>query len=117
MIRKRGDAFQPKLSTQQIGAYANLARVPGYNPNGWVYRHARWKELRAQVIAIYGERCCDPHHDNTQPVTRIDLDHIKEVSDGGKPFDIGNVMLRCRRCHSIKTKYAQRRRFVLDSLR
>jgi hypothetical protein len=71
------------------------------------------------MIERHGERCCDKEHDDSKPrvgVT-IDLDHIKELDDGGLPFDPNNVMLRCHSCHMRKTKAVLMGRRFKDWLR
>jgi 5-methylcytosine-specific restriction endonuclease McrA len=82
---------------------------PGVSTHGHaLYSDVRWRALRAEFVARFGETCMDRHHDPQHPRTKasgakIELDHIQEVKDGGKPFDRANLMLRCRRCHKRKT--------------
>jgi hypothetical protein len=92
----------------------NPPRQHNPSPFDWVYRDPRWKALRAQVVAECGNRCCDPEHDSKHAITKLDLDHIRELVDGGEPFSRANVMLRCHRCHSRKTKAAQLARFARE---
>jgi 5-methylcytosine-specific restriction enzyme A len=64
-----------------------------------------------------GNICRDQYHDGDRHVAKVELDHIKEITDGGAPFDPANLMLRCRSCHKVKTNAARRKRFVLANLR
>jgi 5-methylcytosine-specific restriction endonuclease McrA len=43
-------------------------------------------------------------------VKRIDLDHERQLDDGGLPFDPNNVILLCRSCHVAKTHAEKRAR-------
>ena len=70
--------------------------------------------MRAAVIRECGLRCCDPEHVKGSVIGVIDLDHVRELSDGGKPFDRANVLLRCRSCHSRKTKAIAAARMEAD---
>lgn len=78
----------------------------GNEPFAHIYKSQRWAEFRATIIKERGYRCEDPAHNSgsRDRVARLDLDHIKELQDGGAPFDRANVMLRCRSCHVKKTK-------------
>jgi 5-methylcytosine-specific restriction endonuclease McrA len=45
----------------------------------------------------------------------LDVDHIVEVEDGGKPFSLDNLLTRCRSCHKVKTAAARKARFVKEN--
>ena len=34
---------------------------------------------------------------------RLQIDHVKPMSDGGEPFDMNNLQALCRDCHTCKT--------------
>lgn len=78
---------------------------PHYQTQG----HRHWAEA---VIRRADGRCEDPDHDPRRPRTGIRLfaDHIKELRDGGAPFDPTNGMCRCGSCHARKTIAARARR-------
>lgn len=95
---------QLKRTASKRTDYINPAHDPAPNPFAWVYKHPKWKVLREAVIREVGYICQDKEHDARTTITVLDLDHIKEVSDGGAKFDRANVMLRCRSCHVRKTK-------------
>jgi hypothetical protein len=63
-----------------------------------------WKRFRAQVAAERGAVCEDKEHEaGTSRLAGVELDHIKELIDGGEPLSRSNVMFRCRSCHKRKT--------------
>ena len=39
------------------------------------------------------------------------VDHIKEISDGGDPFDQNNLQTMCHKHHNQKTKWAAKKRY------
>jgi 5-methylcytosine-specific restriction endonuclease McrA len=63
-----------------------------------VYASAQWKRLRAKLIGERGRKC-----EQCGRAGFVILDHIRELVDGGAPFDEANLMLRCPSCHGIKT--------------
>jgi hypothetical protein len=96
---------KPPRSRKPVVGYIN---PPGrtYDPQSTAfYSSAQWTAFRRMVTEERGERCQDKEHDPLLPrVTKCDLDHIVAVRDGGELFDRNNVMFRCRKCHSKKTK-------------
>ena len=38
------------------------------------------------------------------------VDHIKEIKDGGTPYDLNNLQSLCNSCHAIKTNEVARQR-------
>jgi len=90
----------PKSRARPKGGVINPARGHTVDP---FYQSREWQAFRAAVIRERGLRCEDKEHPPGQPITRLDLDHIVELSDGGAPLDRRNVILRCRSCHVRKT--------------
>lgn len=41
---------------------------------------------------------------------RLWVDHIVELKDGGEPFELGNLELKCASCHTLKTNEERSRR-------
>jgi 5-methylcytosine-specific restriction enzyme A len=76
-----------------------------------IYTTPEWRALMARLIRERGRRCeeCGRTHDEGKPV-RIFGDHIRELRDGGAPFDPGNVRLLDGRCHTRKTIRERARR-------
>ncbi len=91
-----------------------MARKPRYSygneAHASLYKTRAWVQFRELIIAERGARCEDKDHHPGQPIGRLDLDHVKELQDGGAPFDRNNVMLRCRSCHVRKTQATKRER-------
>ena len=73
-----------------------------------IYSSARWTRLRASYIVLNPicERCFGLGI--IEPVFVVD--HIKEIRDGGDPWDMGNLQSLCRNCHQIKTGEVVRQR-------
>lgn len=59
-----------------------------------VMTRAKW---RCEVVE-QGQRCL-----NRYPAHRMYADHIKELRDGGDPFDPSNGMCKCASHHTRKT--------------
>ena len=59
-----------------------------------IYHTPRWKAVRRAVLNRDNWTCtnCGGHG-------RMEVDHIKPVSRGGKPFDMSNLRALCRHCH------------------
>lgn len=71
--------------------------------------HLRW---RAEVFRRAGGRCQAEGCSRADGETRMFADHIRELSDGGAPFDPDNGQLLCGRHHSLKTASERRRRLT-----
>ena len=67
------------------------------------YGSTAWQQFRAQIIAERGYRC---ERDGSTP-SRVYVDHIKELKDGGAPLDPANVEVLCPSCHGKKTVQAR----------
>lgn len=67
----------------------------------YIYSTARWRRLRDSYIRMY-PLCaeCDRHALVTPGEA---VDHVKELKDGGDPWDVENLMTLCRACHQKKT--------------
>lgn len=70
------------------------------------YGSAAWKGLRLQVQRECGRTCqgCG------KTDTRIYVDHIVEMKDGGAPLDRSNLQGLCASCHAKKTAKAKAER-------
>ena len=78
-----------------------------------VYSAEEYKRWRESVIARAGFRCewveCGVRCSKGRP-HRLFADHIKELRDGGEPFDPYNGQCLCGRHHSLKTARARAKR-------
>lgn len=61
----------------------------------------QWKKLRRQAIHLFGNECAKCGADGNE--TRLELDHITPVSEGGDDH-LDNTQLLCPRCHKPKTQ-------------
>jgi hypothetical protein len=68
-----------------------------------IYSTPEFRAWRGRVIARANGRCQDPQHQGSHGGGRLYADHIKELKDGGAPFDDSNGMARCASCHTRKT--------------
>src|SRR5262245_52502083 len=79
-----------------------------------LYGSREFRAWRETVIARAGGRCEAVTHGyrctKAQPAHRMFADHIREVRDGGAPFDISNGQCLCGPHHLIKTAQARRGR-------
>jgi 5-methylcytosine-specific restriction enzyme A len=85
------------------GGYINAPNRMRGDP---FYQTAVWRKFRDAVVAERGLRCEDKEHPPGKRVEQVDLDHIRELKDGGAPLDRSNVLMRCRGCHMRKTAQA-----------
>lgn len=69
------------------------------------YGQAAWQTLQQAIVAERGAICEDPKCDGRthRPGMRVYADHIRELKDGGEPYERANIMLRCAASHTRKT--------------
>lgn len=73
-----------------------------------IYSTPEYRTWRSAVIHNANGRCQDPmHHCSHEPRARLYADHVRELKDGGAPFDVGNGLARCASCHTSKTAQAR----------
>jgi len=69
-----------------------------------IYSTPEYRAWQAEVISRSCGQCQDPGHDARRPRHgKLYADHIKELRDGGAPFDPANGLARCASCHGKKT--------------
>ena len=66
-----------------------------------LYSSKKWRIFRRAILAEQGGYCVEC--DNTYPDYMLHVDHITPIADGGGKWDIHNLQVLCRRCHSRKT--------------
>tara|TARA_E500000305_G_C4029093_1_gene243671 strand:+ start:5666 stop:5968 length:303 start_codon:yes stop_codon:yes gene_type:complete len=64
-----------------------------------IYRTPQWKAVRTEAKRRDGWKCikCGSR-------TRLEVDHIKGLRDGGDPFNLENLQTLCGSCHAKKTR-------------
>jgi hypothetical protein len=81
---------------------------PGHRVGSSVYLTERWKQLsrklrkerkHCEICGAYGKRTV--------------VDHIRELRDGGDPYDLANLRVVCWPCHGRVTRQARERRAAL----
>ena len=89
------------LRNQRVGLRAANPPAMQYERAGQkFYNTQEWKRLRAEIkkATPYCQACTV-----TSKQRRLIVDHIKEIKDGGDPYDRSNLQVLCYRCHGIKT--------------
>lgn len=65
-----------------------------------VYRSRRWKALRFEVLRRFSFECS-----NCGSRVNLEVDHIRGIREHPEgAYEIGNLQVLCRRCHSAKTR-------------
>lgn len=75
------------------------------------YRKAadQWRDRRDKLIEKYHDREWRSFR-WPSPESRLEVDHITPVSEGGHPFDPSNLWTLCEDCHQEKTAEENRKR-------
>lgn len=72
-----------------------------------IYHTPEFRKWREAVISRAGRRCeavdAGVRCQKAEPVHRMFADHVKELRDGGLPFDPENGQCLCGAHHTIKT--------------
>ena len=63
------------------------------------YRSPEWRDARAECVARYFGFCSKC----PRRPSRLFVDHIVELKDGGEPLAQSNLEPLCGSCHSLKT--------------
>ena len=74
---------------------------------------ARWRRLRRKILVRDGWECqaCG------KLLGLAQVDHIKPVFKGGKPFEEANCQVLCVSCHVAKTRKSTRASYPMLSVR
>jgi len=80
------------------------------NKTNKIYQSKRWKDLRIKAL-IRDNFCCVECKTpiTIKPRDHV-VDHIIEIKDGGKAFDLNNLQSLCMSCHNKKTNIEKRHR-------
>lgn len=110
-MRKLGPLIGKRVDARAIKPPAKTADPLYSTPE---YR--AWREV---VIARAGRRCEAVDHGQRcskgEPRHRMFADHVKEVRDGGAPFDPANGMCLCGSHHTKKTVSVRMERLAKPS--
>ena len=93
--------LKPRLATIDTSIARPLLKTAA--PHYQTSEHREWSR---RVIARAGGAC---QHCGRKGV-RLFADHIRELKDGGAPFDLGNGAAICGSCHTTKTARVKRQR-------
>lgn len=105
-------AHQPRLTATDTRKLRPPPKTvdPHYNTPG----HKAW---RAEVMRKAGNRCqwtvAGDRCRYAAPRHRMFADHIRELRDGGAPFEPANGMCLCSTHHVLKTMATRARRMAL----
>ena len=94
------------LSTRSVVAIRGDALARSAKPTLDFYGSAAWKAVRLEVQRAC-ERTCQRCGETD---TRIYVDHIVELQDGGAPLERQNLIGLCAPCHGKKTARERLRR-------
>ena len=87
------------VSTRSVKAVRGDAAARSAKPTMDFYGSAAWKAIRLQVQRECKRTC----QQCKKPDTRIYVDHIVELRDGGAPLERSNLIGLCAVCHGKKT--------------
>jgi 5-methylcytosine-specific restriction protein A len=96
-------AAKPRVATR-------AARITILKTAAPIYQTGQYREWRAAVIARSSGHCQDKACADPMRSTRLFCDHVIELKDNGRPFDVENGVALCGSCHSRKTLAERARR-------
>jgi len=79
-------------------AYKEYAKTRDDKEAIAIYSSKKWKLARKQALFRDDGWCV---HCKEVPADLVD--HIKEIKDGGSPYDLDNLQSLCKSCHNKKT--------------
>jgi len=98
--------IQPRIRTLDTRTAQPAPRHQ--DPTYTVYKTPEFLAWRDAVLKRAGRRCEWPGCGRSEK--RMFADHIKELRDGGSPFDPANGQCLCGSHHTIKTNEARAKR-------
>ncbi len=96
------------ISTRSLVAIRGDAAARSVKPTLDFYGSAAWKAIRLEVQRACNRVCQGPGCGKTN--TRIYVDHIVELKDGGAPLERSNLIGLCAVCHGKKTAREREKR-------
>lgn len=107
-MRKLGPLIRATADARAVKPEAKTA-----DPFYLTQEYRAWRET---VISNAGRRCQAIEHGNrcskAEPRHRMFADHVKEVRDGGAPYDPANGQCLCGSHHTLKTTAARAARLA-----
>ena len=66
-----------------------------------LYSTRAWRKYRAAYLSENGGICNSCN--NIYPDSKLHLDHVKPIRDGGSVYKSSNLQILCVKCHGAKT--------------
>ena len=95
-----------RLNTKS--SFSKFKKEKHKSKNESFYSSKAWKDLRAFYFKTYP--LCQWCKEEGNIVEGKEVDHIKEIEDGGDKLDYNNLMTLCTRHHRQKTSWARAKR-------
>jgi len=96
-LAKAGDGGL--CSVHKKARHDNYSKMRGDKSITRIYGTKAWKLARRMALERDNGWCV-----MCQKKPAILVDHIKELKDGGSPYDLSNLQSLCHACHTKKTK-------------
>lgn len=93
-IRERIDDLAGERPTADV-SFADPDAVDEFDYETHLDEIEQWRERREELKERYG----DPYERGR----RLEVDHVTPLSEGGHPFDPGNLQTLCGDCHADKS--------------
>jgi len=83
-------------------------------PTGRIYNSSAWKKIRKLKLSL--NPLCELCSASGRITAAAMVDHVKEIKDGGKVYDLDNLQALCWPCHAAKTARARANRIRADKI-
>lgn len=97
------DILKGRRASFGIGRRLQMPEQPRHGRG--IYDSPEWKALRKEMTKAH-PFCASCGRDKT----RLYVDHIVELKDGGAPYDKRNLTVLCGSCHTTKSNAEKRKR-------
>ena len=82
----------------QRARHSQYSKTRGDSEHTKIYSTKAWKTSRKAALYRDDGWCV-----RCKEAPAVLVDHIKEIKDGGSPYDLSNLQCLCARCHAKKT--------------
>lgn len=72
------------------------------NDNRKIYDSSKWR-YQLRPMKLRNTPFCEVCMDEDRLTEAKEVDHVKPISEGGEPFEIGNLQSLCVSCHAKKS--------------